>query len=157
MSRAGAPWLLRLILRTSSHSMPAFQSHFAMARILGDMKPRNEALWAKGWKCFGVTESRISGNYERMTKEAINTLYYGWKWAALFLVFPAVLNSCSEMNQIREYNDNPLCKEMKRKCKEYDEYKELVGKKKSQWLNQLREDCREYSKSCGHAVGEAGD
>jgi hypothetical protein len=92
-----------------------------------------------------------------MTKKMTNELNNRWKWVTLLLVFFAILNSCSEMNQIREYNDNTLCKEMKRACKEYDEYKELVGKKKSQRLNELRDNCREYSKSCGHAVGEAGD
>ena len=91
-----------------------------------------------------------------MEKEIRKTFNNKRKWIIPALVFFAVLNSCSEMNQIREYDENPLCKEMRRTCKEYDEYKELVGHKKSQRLNELKEECYEYSKSCSHAIGQAG-
>jgi hypothetical protein len=73
------------------------------------------------------------------------------------LILSAMLISCSELAQIREYDDNPLCREMRRTCKEYSDYQKLTDGKKSQRLNELKEDCDAYSKTCGKSIQRAGE
>jgi hypothetical protein len=78
-------------------------------------------------------------------------------WVAPILIISATLTSCSEFSQIREHDENPLCKEMRRTCKEYSEYQKITDGKKSQRLNELEETCYEYSKSCGEAINRVGE
>jgi hypothetical protein len=55
------------------------------------------------------------------------------------------------------YDNDPLCKEMRRICGEYWDYRKLVDGKKSLRLNELKENCNEYSKSCGKSMEKVGN
>jgi hypothetical protein len=78
------------------------------------------------------------------------------QWMNLALILTALFNSCTELYQKKVYDEDPLCKEMRKTCEEYSEYQKITDGKKSQRLNELRVGCYEYSKSCGQAIGQAG-
>jgi hypothetical protein len=92
-----------------------------------------------------------------MTRDASRMFRSKRLLVALALCLPIFFSSCSLFLKKMEYDESPLCKEMRRTCDEYSKYQKITNGKKSQKLDELNEDCYQYSKSCGESIGRVGN
>lgn len=71
------------------------------------------------------------------------------------MAFCFLLSSCSAVATYHENETNPICREKRRTCAEYERLVAAGANNSSAYLREIRASCNSHSYACARAVEEA--